>query len=52
MEEFTKEMLDWIDDGNVIKIGEDTYIEQTTQWVREFTKQELIDFFKREYLEV
>jgi hypothetical protein len=25
-----KEFKDWMEDGNVEKIGEDTYIEQTT----------------------
>ena len=51
MEDFTKDMLDWINDGNVVKIGNDAYIEQTSQWKRVFTKKELIEFFIREFLE-
>jgi len=47
---FTDEMLDWIEDGNVVQTGEDSYIEQTTQWNKTFTKKELIAFFIREYL--
>lgn len=39
----------WIYDGNVEQIGNDTYIEQTTQWKKKFTRAELIDFYKREY---
>jgi hypothetical protein len=49
---FTEEMLEWIEDGNVVQMGADSYIEQTTQWRKVFTKQELINFFIREYLEV
>ena len=43
-------MKDWMNDGNVIKVGEDTYIEQTTQWKKKFTKEELTKFFIKEYL--
>jgi len=43
-------MLYWIEDGNVVQTGEDSYIEQTTQWNKTFTKKELIAFFIREYL--
>lgn len=43
-------MKDWMNDGNVIKVGEDTYIEQTTQWKKKFTKEELTKFFIEEYL--
>jgi len=49
MEEFTPEMIDWINDGNVVKTGENSYIEQTTQWRAVFTKQELIEFYIHEY---
>ena len=44
-------MKDWMNDGNVIKVGEDTYIEQTTQWKKKFTKEELTKFFIKEYLD-
>ena len=50
MEEFTEDMLNWIEDGNVVKIGEDAYLEQTTQFNKIFTKKELIAFFIREFL--
>lgn len=52
VEEFNEDMLAWIADDNVIEIGENAYTEQTTQWRKVFTKQELIDFFIREYLVV
>jgi len=45
----TEEFKEWMDDGNAEKIGEDTYIEQTTQWRREFTLTELIEFYVEEY---
>lgn len=40
---------EWIDDGNVVKVGEDSYIEQTTQWRKKFTLVELKKFFKKEF---
>ena len=43
-------MKEWMNDGNVIKVGEDTYIEQTTQWKKKFTEEELTEFFIKEYL--
>ena len=39
----------WMDDGNVEKIGEDTYIEHTTQWRKKFTGGELVRFFLKEF---
>lgn len=48
-EEFTQEMLDWINDDNVVNIGGGFYREQTTQWNVKFTKSELIAFFNKEY---
>jgi hypothetical protein len=39
----------WMDDGNVEKIGENTYIEQTTQWRKRFTAVELVRFFLKEF---
>ena len=47
--EFTKEMITWIKDGNVLKVSKNRYIEQTTQWKKLFTKTELINFFIREF---
>ena len=44
-------MIHWINDGNVEKIGEDTYIEQTTQWRKEFTMKELEKFYMREFVD-
>ena len=42
-------MINWIEDGNVEMIGEDTYIEQTTQWSKKFTMSELIRFYLKEF---
>ena len=42
-------VINWMEDGNVEKIGENTYIEQTTQWRKKFTMSELIGFYNREY---
>ena len=39
----------WRDDGNVEKIGENAYIEQTTQWRKKFTGVELVRFFLKEF---
>ena len=39
----------WMNDGNVEKIGENTYIEQTTQWRKKFTAVELVRFFLKEF---
>ena len=47
--EFTEDMQFWIEDGNVIQTSEDCYIEQSTQWNVEFTKEELIKFFNEKY---
>jgi hypothetical protein len=42
-------VINWMDDGNVEKIGKDTYIEQTTQWRKKFTMSELIEFYLKEF---
>ena len=39
----------WMNDGNVEKIGKNTYIEQTTQWKKKFTMSELIEFYIKEF---
>ena len=44
-------MIHWINDGNVIMLGDDTYIEQTTQWKKEFTMKELEKFYMREFID-
>jgi hypothetical protein len=49
MYEVTKEMLEWMNDGNVEKYGEYHWIEQTTQWKKKFTTTELIRFFNKEF---
>ena len=43
-------MVHWMNDGNVEKIGEDTYIEQTTQWKKKFTMKELEKFYMTDIL--
>ena len=42
-------IITWIADGNVEKIGEDTYVEQTTQWRKKFTMEELMEFYLKEF---
>jgi hypothetical protein len=44
-----EEFKEWMDDGNVEKIGENSYVEQTTQWRRTFTMLELIQFYIKEF---
>ena len=48
-ESFIKEYVEWVQGGNVEKINEDTYIEQTTQWIKKFTEEELMKFYVKEY---
>lgn len=42
-------IITWIADGNVERIGEDTYVEQTTQWRKKFTMEELMEFYLKEF---
>ena len=42
-------VINWIEDGNVEQIGEDTFVEQTTQWKKKFTLTELIAFYLKEF---
>ena len=49
MYEVTREMLEWMNDGNVEKCGDYHWIEQTTQWRKKFTTTELIEFFNKEF---
>jgi len=39
----------WKNDGNVVKVSENQYKEQTTQWKKLFTIEELKAFFIREF---
>tara|TARA_R110000796_G_scaffold159195_2_gene275982 strand:- start:67 stop:321 length:255 start_codon:yes stop_codon:yes gene_type:complete len=48
---YNSEIEDWMNDGNVVKVGKDTYIEQTTQWKKKFTKKELIKFYIKEFVD-
>ena len=41
----------WIDDGNAYEKSPGVWVEQTTQYRKEFTSDELKLFFKREYLQ-
>jgi hypothetical protein len=47
--EFSAEMLEWIKNGNVVKVSKNRYLEQSTQWKKLFTKSELIEFFQKEF---
>ena len=40
----------WIEDGNAYEAEEGVWVEQTTQFRKKFTYEELQLFFKREYL--
>ena len=44
-----EEILKWMKDGNVERIADNAYIEQTTQWKKKFTLEELIKFYIREF---
>jgi hypothetical protein len=44
-----EEILEWMRDGNVEREGDNTYIEQTTQWKKKFTLEELIKFYIKEF---
>ncbi len=44
-----QEFKEWMDDGNVEKLGTDVYVEQTTQWKKKFTLTELVAFYIKEY---
>ena len=44
-----EEILEWMKDGNVERVGDSTYIEQTTQWKKKFTLEELIKFYIKEF---
>jgi hypothetical protein len=49
--QFNKEDFNkWIVNGNAEKIGINKYIEQTTQWKKIFSFNELKDFYINEYL--
>jgi len=45
-----KQFNEWVADGNAAKIDDNIWLEQTTQWSKQFTTNELKEFFKREYL--
>ena len=49
-EEEQKRFDDWVADGNAEKVGDDEWIEQTTQWKRKFSTEELKEFFKKEFI--
>ncbi len=42
-------VINWMKDGNVERLGEDTYVEHTTQWRKKFTMKELIRFYLKEF---
>lgn len=46
---FSKNFIAWQLLGNVIKVDSNTYLEQTTQYSKKFTRKELKRFFLREY---
>lgn len=52
LEEVNKEFEKWAKSDNVVKVGDDLYKEQTTQWKKEFTRFQLKNFFIREFQDV
>ncbi len=49
---FGSDFLKWMEEaeGNVVKLEDkDKYIEQCTQWKREFTYTELFNYFIKEF---
>ena len=44
-----EEFKEWMDDGNVEQLGDNVYVEQTTQWRKKFTLVELVAFYIKEY---
>ena len=40
----------WIEGDNVVKLGPNQYKEHTTQWRKNFTAAELVDFYEKEFL--
>lgn len=48
--EIIQDFNDWIKSDNVVKIDFDLYVEQTTQYRKQFTKEELLNFFIKEFI--
>lgn len=46
----TKIFNEWIADGNAVETEKGVWVEQTTQYRKKFTYEELQNFFKKEYL--
>ncbi len=46
----TKIFNEWIADGNAVETEKGVWLEQTTQYRKKFTYEELQNFFKKEYL--
>ena len=44
-----KQFTEWIEDGNAFEKEKGVWVEQTTQYRKKFTKNELQKFFKREF---
>ncbi len=42
---------DWIEDGNAYEIEDGIWVEQTTQYRRKFTLEQLQMFFKQEFMQ-
>ena len=46
---FGEDFLEWLKGDDVIKVGRNSYLEQTTRFNKTFTLSELNKFFIREY---
>ena len=42
----------WLNSDNVVKLEKDLYLEHTTQWRKEFSLEQLKEFFIREFIEL
>ena len=48
--ENAQQFINWITEGNAVKVSKNEYREQTTQWRKIFTLKELKAFFVREFI--
>ena len=47
---YTNDFEIWLNSDDVVKVSLNCYIEQTTQWKKEFTYSEIRDFFTTQYV--
>lgn len=47
-----KDFTEWVNSDNVIKLANDAYVCQCSQYRIEMSFNELADYFKREYINI